>query len=118
MAPSAPIATQPMEPIDAQAKRSRNDLSRSLTPFDPNRTLIPVIELSKESWLVAGIVPGVERQDPMRTSGLRHSIDELCTGADPRLYLKAFVKNFARSSRVCWRASGLAWTSTLPPCRR
>ena len=39
-----------------------NDLSRSLTPFDPNHTLIAVIELSKESWLVAGIVPGVERQ--------------------------------------------------------
>src|SRR5499433_3571826 len=39
-----------------------NDLSRSLTPFDPNRTLITVVELSKESWLVAGIIPGVERQ--------------------------------------------------------
>ena len=39
-----------------------NDLSRSPTPFDPNRTLIAVIELSKESWHVAGIVPGVERQ--------------------------------------------------------
>jgi transposase len=39
-----------------------NDLSRSLTPFDPNQTLTAVIELSKESWLVAGIIPGVERQ--------------------------------------------------------
>ena len=39
-----------------------NDLSRSLTPFDPNQSLIAVIELSKESWLVAGIIPGVERQ--------------------------------------------------------
>src|SRR5262244_1003207 len=39
-----------------------NDLSRSLTPFDPNRTLITVVELSKGSWLVAGIIPGVERQ--------------------------------------------------------
>src|SRR5262245_34539057 len=37
-----------------------NDLTRSLTPFDPNQTV--VIELSKESWLVAGIIPGVERQ--------------------------------------------------------
>src|SRR5262245_58502250 len=43
-------------------KKPLNDLSRSLTPFDPNRTLIGVIELGKESWLVAGIVPGVERQ--------------------------------------------------------
>ena len=42
-----------------------NDLTRSLTPFDPNQTLTVVIELSKESWLVAGIIPGVERQ-PMK----------------------------------------------------
>jgi transposase len=39
-----------------------NGLSRSLMPFDPNRTLIGVIELSKESWLVGGIIPGIERQ--------------------------------------------------------
>jgi transposase len=39
-----------------------NDLSRSLTPLDPNGTLIAVIEMSLSSWLVAGIVPGVERQ--------------------------------------------------------
>src|ERR1700694_5133963 len=38
-----------------------NDLSRSLTPLDSNGTLIAVIELSLSSWLVAGIVPGVER---------------------------------------------------------
>jgi transposase len=43
-------------------KKPLNDLSRSLTPFDPNQTLITVIELSKRSWLVAGIIPGVERQ--------------------------------------------------------
>src|SRR5215475_3430888 len=42
-----------------------NDLTRSLTPFDPNQTLTVVIELSKESWLVAGIIPGMERQ-PMK----------------------------------------------------
>jgi transposase len=53
-----------MEPSMRKPKKQKplNDLSRSLTPFDPNRTLISVIELSKESWLVAGIVPGVERQ--------------------------------------------------------
>ena len=39
-----------------------NDLSRSLTPLDPNQTLIAVVELSKGSWLVAGIIHGVERQ--------------------------------------------------------
>src|SRR3974390_2400313 len=39
-----------------------NDLSRSLVPLKPDGTLIAVIEMSQSSWLVAGIVPGVERQ--------------------------------------------------------
>jgi transposase len=39
-----------------------NDLSRSLAVLEPNVTLIAVIEMSLSSWLVAGIVPGVERQ--------------------------------------------------------
>jgi transposase len=45
-----------------QQNKPLNDLSRSLTPLDPNQTLIAVVELSKESWLIAGIIPGVERQ--------------------------------------------------------
>jgi transposase len=54
-----------MEPSMRKPKQQQkplNDLSRSLMPFDPNRTLICVIEMGKESWLVAGIIPGVERQ--------------------------------------------------------
>src|SRR5712672_458201 len=39
-----------------------NDLSRSLTPLKADGTLIAVIEMSLSSWLVAGIVPGIERQ--------------------------------------------------------
>ncbi len=39
-----------------------NDLSRSLTPLEPDGTLVAVIEMSLSSWLIAGIVPGVERQ--------------------------------------------------------
>jgi len=39
-----------------------NDLSRSLSPFVQGSTLVAVIELSLTSWLVAGVVPGVERQ--------------------------------------------------------
>jgi transposase len=38
-----------------------NDLSRSLAALDENSTLIAVIEMSQSSWLVAGMVPGVER---------------------------------------------------------
>ena len=39
-----------------------NDLSRCLDALDMDATLIAVIEMSQSSWLVAGIVPGVERQ--------------------------------------------------------
>jgi transposase len=39
-----------------------NDLSRSLTALEQDRTLIAVIEMSQSSWLVAGIVPGIQRQ--------------------------------------------------------
>jgi transposase len=39
-----------------------NDLSRSLTAFDIDHTLIAVIEMSLSSWLVSGLVPGVQRQ--------------------------------------------------------
>jgi transposase len=38
-----------------------NDLSRSFTAFEQDSTLIAVIEMSLTSWLIAGILPGVER---------------------------------------------------------
>jgi transposase len=40
----------------------RNDLSRSLVAFDQNSTIVAVVELSLDSWLVAGVVPGLKRQ--------------------------------------------------------
>src|SRR5436853_961705 len=39
-----------------------NDLSRSLFSLEQDATLIAVIEMGQASWLVAGIVPGIERQ--------------------------------------------------------
>ena len=38
-----------------------NDLSRSLAVFEQDRTLVAVIEMSQSNWLVAGIVPGMDR---------------------------------------------------------
>lgn len=40
----------------------QNDLSRSLIPFEQATSLVAVIELSQSSWLIAGTVPGIERQ--------------------------------------------------------
>jgi transposase len=38
-----------------------DDLSRSLSAFDQEITLVVVIEMSQSSWLAAGMVPGVDR---------------------------------------------------------
>lgn len=39
-----------------------DDLSRSLVAFEQHSTLVVVVEMSKSSWLVTGLVPGVTRQ--------------------------------------------------------
>src|SRR5258707_7237065 len=56
-----------------------NDLSRSLVALDQDSTIIAVIEMSQSSWLVAGMLPGIERQphkklelSPERLLGLLH----------------------------------------------
>src|SRR5438132_12263773 len=55
-----------MECRDAPAERPRpapgQALSRSLVALDQNTTIIAVVELSQSSWLVAGVLPGIERQ--------------------------------------------------------
>ena len=40
----------------------QDDLSRSLVALEQDATLIAVIEMGQSNWLVAGIVPGVDRQ--------------------------------------------------------
>src|ERR1700753_2730571 len=39
-----------------------NDLRRSLVALDQDSTIIAVVEMSQSSWLVAGVLPGIERQ--------------------------------------------------------
>jgi transposase len=39
-----------------------NDLSRSLVALDQDSTIIAVAEMSQSSWLVGGVLPGIERQ--------------------------------------------------------
>ena len=38
------------------------DASRSLTALEQDSTIIAAIEMSQSKWLVAAVVPGVERQ--------------------------------------------------------
>ena len=56
-----------------------NDLSRSLVALDQDSTIVAVVEMSQSSWLVAGMLPGIERQprkklepSPERLLGLLH----------------------------------------------
>lgn len=46
-------------------KPQSNDLSKSLAAFDQPSTLLAVIEMGLEGWLVAGVVPGLKR-DPLK----------------------------------------------------
>src|SRR5947209_60696 len=60
MAPSALFdsyrRTSPM------SQRCQFDASRSVTALEQDNTIIAVIEMSQSKWLVAALVPGVERQ--------------------------------------------------------
>src|SRR6201995_3243569 len=57
------VATSSLHLSDGVAARPQpNDLSRSLVALDHNSTIIVVVELSQSSWLVGGVVPGIERQ--------------------------------------------------------
>jgi transposase len=40
----------------------RFDARRSLTALEQDSTIIAVIEMSQAKWLVAGLVPGIERE--------------------------------------------------------
>src|SRR6185503_19929107 len=50
------------EPPMERPMPQRNDLSRSLLASDQNSTVIAVVEMSRSNWLVAGVIPGVDRQ--------------------------------------------------------
>lgn len=45
-----------------------NDSNKSVIPLEQDNTMIAVIEMGQASWLVAGIVPGLERQ-PLKKLG-------------------------------------------------
>ena len=70
-------ATKPTGCPMLQPNANANDLSRSLTALDENSTLIAVIEMSQSSWLVASVIPGIER----------HPLKKLAPEVEPLLRL-------------------------------
>src|SRR5260370_27847336 len=89
-----------------------NDLSRSLPPLEPDGTLIAVIEMSQSSWLVAGIVPGVERQ-PLKKLAVEESalLKLLHRWREEAAKVGHRIKRIAR----CYerKSSSPAWTRLL-----
>jgi transposase len=55
------IIAAPIKPMELPPMTKVDDLSRSLSAFDQETTLVVVIEMSQSSWLAAGMVPGVDR---------------------------------------------------------
>jgi transposase len=47
--------------MESPMPQPKDDLGKSLVALDQNTTLVAVIELSRSSWLVGGIVPGIDR---------------------------------------------------------
>src|SRR5437667_431027 len=82
-----------------------NDLSRSLVALDQNSTIIAVVELSQSSWLVGGVVPGIERQpckklepSPERLLGLLHRWRDEAVRAGRTRTVKRIKSTLARLS--------------------
>ena len=71
-------------------QRKPNDLSRSLAALDVDHTLIAVVEMSLSGWLVAGIVPGVERQPLKKLKTDAYALLELLRTDLPTSALQRF----------------------------
>ena len=71
-----------------------NDLSRSLVALDQDSTLIAVIEMGQASWLVAGIVPGINR----------HPLKKIATDQEQLLQMRQrWVKEAETAGRMIKR---------------
>jgi hypothetical protein len=90
-----------------------NDLSRSLVALDQNSTIIAAVELSQSSWLVAGMLRGIDRQprnklepSPERLLGLLHRWQDEAVRANVSRAATARVF----SGRILARMPFLIWT--------
>ena len=90
-----------------------NDLSRSLVALDHNSTIIAVVEMSQSSWLVGGVVPGIERQpckklepSPERLLALLHRWRDTAVRAGGNITLIALAFEAGRDG--FWLARWLA----------
>src|SRR5262249_35958406 len=71
------IVAPTIERWSAPMPRQLHDLSRSLVALEQDATLIAVIGMGQSSWLVAGIVPGIERQPLKKLAPDEHALLQL-----------------------------------------
>ena len=57
--------------------------SRSPTALEQDSTVIAVIEMSQSKWLVAAVIPGVERRTYARSSHRPPRLAHIALGALP-----------------------------------
>src|ERR1700737_3171300 len=103
-----------MECRDAPTERPRpapgQALSRSVIALDQSSTIIAVIEMSQSSWLVAGMLPGIERQlrkklepSPERPLALLHRWRDEAVRAGRTITRIALAFEAGREG-FCWAA--------------
>ena len=88
-----------------------NDLSRSLVALDQNSTIIAVIEMSQSSSLVAGMLPGIERQPRKKLEPSPERLLTLLHG------WRDEVVRYARSSKSARVARAILISSAKPRLR-
>jgi transposase len=103
-----------------------NDLSRSLVALDQDSTIIAVVEMSQSSWLVAGMLPGIERQprkklEPSaeRLLGLLHRWRDEAVKAGRKITRIALAFEAGRDGfwLACWlRSRGVEAHVIHPSC--
>src|ERR1700739_1153556 len=89
-----------------------DDLSRSLAAFDQNTTLTVVVELSEASWLVAGLVPAIDRQPLKKQEREPRALRRLLEGwraeaAKTGRMIERIVLAFEAGRDGFWLARGL-----------
>ena len=104
------------------------EASRSLTALEQDSTIIAVIEMSQSKWLVAALVPGVERQPLKKLDAQEEALLKLLhrwrsEAGQAGRQIKRIVVAYEAGRDGFWLARWLRDISacgrdksTLPPC--
>ena len=101
-----------------------NDLSRSPVALNQDSTLIAVVEVSRSSWLVAGMVPGFERHPAKKLEPDEAAASPMRFTKPPNGQSRAKVRSGAgtssgvRTRSRCWVVSCRTCGACPAPARR